>query len=843
MAITPWSWERSNGTATNEQTRQAYAALVGKDYTAKFSYHVWNDLVNKTYEVAIALGRGWQLLKKGMTIDEVKMAQAYDPLSSDRFNAMLLNSNYPVFPWSYDRRKEGYLGRNYVKGVSEVGDSNADYVYGSYFLEYAQRLNVLIEAINGTGTTYEGKETINIQLMMEPMISTSITKDGRIWEKDFLNSNAGLEQSKLPTETTVYVIPPLLYTANLNDGSCGVYTQAEEYLNLQITKRKLNSILSRRLGVDEVFSALSIANIEAMNGKQVGFEVLLDLVLSTLILPQQFVSIPVTVKNVDQAEGKVNVISLPANSTVVSLLEMDDGFFDSTVLPTATLSKAQRETIGTKARTNSLRSVSLYDINEKGSIHATGQLIIEKLGVFKAAVVDVIDWSCTPVQLLPLPSSGKVSQMIKEEGEIHQDQPHHIGLVNDDEEGDQASVLVTNQINRPRTSASQKNTSVSVLAQTTPTYLKQMGWSDAVYSLCKAAQSRLAQLGIVVRDVVGGRGLVEQYIPTTGTAVGKERIEENLKPVQLPPYGVGVSHTDTGDGKPLLQKTDQLYRMGTSHSDTSYGTTRFSFIPTAPVQNTHNDTADGEVDLETIAITPLPKTKVEEMLKYIVKAVSYRLQSLGKLESNDFLGWNVSLHTFEGKDGVVATNLKVDGRMEASVPKGRNGEVVEDNLLLIDASLYMYQKLLGMELVHEESVNNTIIPSLIMYAPMNAVDVLGCLPTAELETKGNWKYPAQVGADLLISQQYRVETNRQYAFFDMCIQKLITVSEKISLQATAGTVRYSYAHQKADHVLYIEAITSIVRATKWIDPKQSDTDVFVPQARVRKATKTRLEVI
>ena len=77
----------------------------------------------------------------------------------------------------------------------------------------------------------------------------------------------------------------------------------------------------------------------------------------------------------------------------------------------------------------------------------------------------------------------------------------------------------------------------------------------------------------------------------------------------------------------------------------------------------------------------------------------------------------------------------------------------------------------------------------------------------------------------------------------MCIQKLITVSEKISLQATAGTVRYSYAHQKADHVLYIEAITSIVRATKWIDPKQSDTDVFVPQARVRKATKTRLEVI
>ena len=57
MAITPWSWTASNGTATAAETQAAYNALVGKDLTLKFSYKVWNDLVSKVYSVNQALSR------------------------------------------------------------------------------------------------------------------------------------------------------------------------------------------------------------------------------------------------------------------------------------------------------------------------------------------------------------------------------------------------------------------------------------------------------------------------------------------------------------------------------------------------------------------------------------------------------------------------------------------------------------------------------------------------------------------------------------------------------------------------------------------------------------------
>ena len=59
MAITPWSWNASNGQASAAHTRAAYNALITKSNTTNFSRYVWNDLVNKIYEVVRALSRNW----------------------------------------------------------------------------------------------------------------------------------------------------------------------------------------------------------------------------------------------------------------------------------------------------------------------------------------------------------------------------------------------------------------------------------------------------------------------------------------------------------------------------------------------------------------------------------------------------------------------------------------------------------------------------------------------------------------------------------------------------------------------------------------------------------------
>lgn len=843
MAITPWSWERSNGTATAAQTRQAYEALVGKDYTAKFSYKVWNDLISKTYEVAIALGRGWQLLSTALTVDKVKMAKAYEPLSADRFNALLLNSNYPVFPWSYDPGKEGYLGRKFVRGVGAVGDSSADYVYGSYFLEYTDRLNILIEAINGTGTTYEGKETIRMKLAVEPISVVATAADGRVRDHHRLTLNAGLEQVKLPTETTIYVIPPVLYSATLNDGSCGVYSEAEEHLNLEVTSRKLNSIISRRLGVDAVFSPQAIAMMETMDGRIVSFETLLDIVLGSILLPQQFVSIPVSVSHEDCGIGNGMGLTLPPVPTVVSLLDGNGGIFDSTVLPSAPFSKAQRDTASAKAKPHSLKSLSLYDITETETVTAQCQMIMERLGLFRAALVDAIHWSCTPVQLKPHLVEASSCQNVVESAEIYQDKPLGIAVKHSGKTTDTAYALVTDKVRRSRASVKEAQTAASLLDEIPPSLFQPTVWAEAVSTFCEAVLRKLRLAGITLSDTIRNSCIPEQYSPTTANASAQDGVEEDLKPVQLPPEATSVQTFDTGTGDPHLAQTNQLYRLGTSQNDTAIGKTAFSFLPTASVTATHGGTANGQVHLETIAITPLPKTKTTAILGHLARAFSYRLKPFGPQGVRDALGWIAKAQSIAGADGSISVKAIHSMDATASVPGGHACGINANDRMHSDASPYLYQHLLGVHLKHGEAVSESAVPYIIMYAPMQTDTVLCCAFLAEMDSTGDWKYPAQVGSNLLIVQQYRVEQQKEYAFFDMNKRRHIAVDDRVSDYANAGLVRFSYAEQTSSHVLKVNAVTSLAPARKWMDPEQSGTDVAVHQARVRIATNTRLEVI
>ena len=158
MAITPWNWTASNGTASPSQTKAAYTALITGGMTYNFSRNVWNDIITKINETAKALGKGWN--SEYLSYYGTKMHYLYSSLSATMFNSARYNTNYLTWTWSYDPDAKGYVGRDDFKGVADVGDKDADFVYGSYILELVNRLNTVIGIIKGTGLHLPLTETI-----------------------------------------------------------------------------------------------------------------------------------------------------------------------------------------------------------------------------------------------------------------------------------------------------------------------------------------------------------------------------------------------------------------------------------------------------------------------------------------------------------------------------------------------------------------------------------------------------------------------------------------------------------------------------------------------------------
>lgn len=130
--IALWSWEVSNGTATDAETKLAHDAITGHGPTTDFSHKVWNDLVTKIKTV-----QGYWMTETtssgagGLTFEKTCMDtdDATDRiLTADRFNSMKYN-----------------LGRNYSTGIADVAPD--DQVLGSYFITIADKLNEWIESL------------------------------------------------------------------------------------------------------------------------------------------------------------------------------------------------------------------------------------------------------------------------------------------------------------------------------------------------------------------------------------------------------------------------------------------------------------------------------------------------------------------------------------------------------------------------------------------------------------------------------------------------------------------------------------------------------------------------
>ena len=278
MAITPWSWTASNGTATAAETQAAYNALVGKDLTSKFSYKVWNDLVSKVYSVNQALSRSWKA--DYATYAATRASRRYDELTEDRFNSIRFNTNYPSWRWVYDQTYEGYIGRTDVRGVARYGDSGADIVYGVYLLELVEKLNIVIGIINGTQAAEDAEATTPILRLPEPeLVLPHSSRFDRLRHKEKLTFGALLRAENLPTLTLHYVIPTAGWRAKLDSERLSAMMEGFVYASVNIgsTMHRLPPVglkqtVRSRSGAQALLRMLTPAVIKAEGEANVAFD-------------------------------------------------------------------------------------------------------------------------------------------------------------------------------------------------------------------------------------------------------------------------------------------------------------------------------------------------------------------------------------------------------------------------------------------------------------------------------------------------------------------------------------------------------------------------------------------
>lgn len=90
--VEEWNWTISNGSATAEQTYTAYRGITEFSdawWVGHFHYLVWNDLVNKAYEVITDRSGTWNTTYA--TLAETRMTASDTEITTKRWNSLWWN--------------------------------------------------------------------------------------------------------------------------------------------------------------------------------------------------------------------------------------------------------------------------------------------------------------------------------------------------------------------------------------------------------------------------------------------------------------------------------------------------------------------------------------------------------------------------------------------------------------------------------------------------------------------------------------------------------------------------------------------------------------------------------
>lgn len=91
-AVGKWSWEVTNGDASDEQTQIAYQILMGEIPADDFSHLVWNDLINMVSDLRVANGLdSWDTDDNYYLSKSACLVEAGDTLSAAIYNSLLYN--------------------------------------------------------------------------------------------------------------------------------------------------------------------------------------------------------------------------------------------------------------------------------------------------------------------------------------------------------------------------------------------------------------------------------------------------------------------------------------------------------------------------------------------------------------------------------------------------------------------------------------------------------------------------------------------------------------------------------------------------------------------------------
>ena len=126
--ISKFSWFKSNGSATADETQKAYNAVTNKGYISDFSYKVWNDMVDKLVEINDY--QGWEWLNYVCSLEETKMTSTDKKMTAKRYNSFLYNIKF-----------SGGTTTNY----SDLKRTPGDDILGSYFTDIVNYLNHIID--------------------------------------------------------------------------------------------------------------------------------------------------------------------------------------------------------------------------------------------------------------------------------------------------------------------------------------------------------------------------------------------------------------------------------------------------------------------------------------------------------------------------------------------------------------------------------------------------------------------------------------------------------------------------------------------------------------------------
>lgn len=244
-----WDWTK------DDDTIKAYYAISNKGYTSEFKAAVWNALCTKLNQTLIAMNLSWD--NKYTTYSGALLSGYYPTLTAQIFNSVRHNIevNVPTtWKWVFSRGYEGYVGRLDFRGVSTT--SNPDTVFGSYILEIARKLNLLISIFK------------NEAAFSEPNIAFTFTLDTTQVEFVSLDAailNVDLINSAVSNSELAYIEPLELHINSKNKHTNDVLLSLKNAAQTLSIKERFSLSTSATLLLEELYRNLNVYVYSTIN--------------------------------------------------------------------------------------------------------------------------------------------------------------------------------------------------------------------------------------------------------------------------------------------------------------------------------------------------------------------------------------------------------------------------------------------------------------------------------------------------------------------------------------------------------------------------------------------------